>query len=47
MSKNRKIIRLTIVIAVFLLIIFTLYGMSDEKAETVNRKCIKNFYIKR
>ena len=36
MSKNRKIIRLTIVIAVFLLIIFTLYGMSDKNPETVN-----------
>jgi NitT/TauT family transport system substrate-binding protein len=36
MSKNRKIIRLTIVIAVFLLIIFTLYGISDEKTETVH-----------
>ena len=36
MSKNRKIIRLTIVIVVFLLIIFTLYGMSDKNPETVN-----------
>ena len=36
MSKNRKIIRLTILIAVFLLIIFTLYGMSDKRTETVN-----------
>ena len=36
MSKNRKIIRLTILIAVFLLIIFTLYGVSDKRTETVN-----------
>ena len=36
MSKNRKIIRLTIVISVCLLIIFTLYGMSDKDSETVN-----------
>ncbi|MBE6511234.1 MAG: ABC transporter substrate-binding protein [Methanobrevibacter millerae] len=35
MSKNRKIIGLITVIVVFLLIIFTLYGMSDNKAETV------------
>ena len=35
MSKNRKIIRITIVIVVFLLIIFTLYGMSDKNADTV------------
>ena len=36
MSKNRKIIRLTIIIAVFLLVIFTLYGISDKDPETVN-----------
>lgn len=36
MSKNRKIIRLTIVVVVFLLIIFTFYGISDKKTETVN-----------
>ena len=35
MSKNRKIIRLTIVITVFLLIIFTLYGISDSNKGTV------------
>ena len=35
MSKNTKIIGLTIVIAAFLLIIFTLYGMSNENTETV------------
>ena len=34
MSKNRKIIGLITVIVIFLLIIFTLYGMSDNKAET-------------
>ena len=36
MSKNRKIIRLTIIIAVFLLVIFTLYGISDKDPETIN-----------
>ena len=36
MSKNRKIIRLTIIIAVFLLAIFTLYGITDKNPETVN-----------
>ena len=36
MSKNRKIIRLTIIIAVFLLVIFTLYGITDKNPETVN-----------
>ena len=36
MSKNRKMIRLTIVIVAFLLIIFTLYGISDKNPETVN-----------
>ena len=36
MSKNRKIIRLTVGIVVFLLIIFTLYGISDKNPETVN-----------
>ena len=35
MSKNTKIIGLTIVIVVFLLIIFTLYGMSNENTDTV------------
>ena len=35
MSKNRKIIRLTIIIAVFLLVIFTLYGITDKNPETV------------
>ncbi|MDO5860578.1 ABC transporter substrate-binding protein [Methanobrevibacter sp.] len=35
MSKNRKIIRLTIIIAVFLLVIFTLYGITDKDPETV------------
>ena len=35
MSKNRKIIGLTIMIAVILLIIFTLYAMSGENTETV------------
>lgn len=35
MSKNRKIIRLTIIIAVFLLVIFTLYGTTDKNPETV------------
>ena len=35
MSKNRKIIGLTIIIAVILLIIFTLYAMSGENTETV------------
>ena len=35
MSKNRRIIGLTIVIVVFLLIIFTLYGMSTENTDTV------------
>ena len=35
MSKNRKIIGLTIMIAVILLIIFTLYAMSSENTETV------------
>ena len=35
MSKNRKIIRLTVVIAVFLLVIFTLYGISDSNKGTV------------
>ena len=35
MSKNRKIILLTIIIAVFLLVIFTLYGISDKNPETV------------
>ena len=35
MSKNRKIIRLTIIIAVFLLVIFTLYGITDKSPETV------------
>ena len=36
MSKNRKYIRLTVVIVVFLLIIFTWYGISDKNPETVN-----------
>ena len=36
MSKNRKIILLTIIIAVFLLAIFTLYGITDKDPETVN-----------
>ena len=36
MSKNRKIILLTIIIAVFLLVIFTLYGITDKNPETVN-----------
>lgn len=36
MSRNRKYIRLTIIITVVLLIIFTLYGMSDKNPETVN-----------
>ena len=36
MSKNRKIILLTMIIAVFLLVIFTLYGISDKNPETVN-----------
>ena len=35
MSKNRRIIGLIIMIVVFLLIIFTLYGMSDKDVETV------------
>ena len=35
MSKNTKIIGLTILIAVILLIIFTLYAMSGENTETV------------
>ena len=35
MSKNRRIIRITIIIAVVLLAIFTLYGMSDKNPETV------------
>jgi len=35
MSKNRKIIGLIIVIVVFLLIIFTLYAMSDKNENTV------------
>lgn len=35
MSKNRKIIGLTIGIVIFLLIIFTLYAMSGENTETV------------
>ena len=35
MSKNRKIIGLIILIVVFLLIIFTLYGMSSYNKETV------------
>ena len=35
MSKNRKIIGLTIAIVVFLLIIFTLYAMSTENPDTV------------
>ncbi|WP_296806559.1 ABC transporter substrate-binding protein [uncultured Methanobrevibacter sp.] len=35
MSKNRKIIGLTIVIVVFLLIIFTLYAMSSENTDSV------------
>jgi len=35
MSKNRRIIGLIIVIVVFLLVIFTLYGMSDKDDETV------------
>ena len=35
MSKNRKIIGLTIMIAVILLIIFTLYAMSGDNNETV------------
>ena len=35
MSKNRKIIRLTIIIAVFLLVIFTLYGITDKSPETI------------
>lgn len=36
MSKNRKFIRLIIGIVVILLIVFTLYGMSDNDVETVN-----------
>ena len=36
MSRNRRIILLTIFIAVFLLVIFTLYGISDKNPETVN-----------
>lgn len=35
MSKNRKIIRLTALLAFFLLVIFTLYGMSDSDNETI------------
>ena len=35
MSKNRKIIGLITVVVVFLLIVFTLYGMSDGNTETV------------
>ena len=35
MSKNRKIIGLIVIIVVFLLIIFTLYGMSDKDGDTV------------
>ncbi len=35
MSKNSKIIGLTMLITVFLLTIFTLYGMSDTNNETV------------
>ena len=35
MSKNRKIIGLTVVIVVLLLAVFTLYGISDENTETV------------
>ncbi|WP_407421315.1 ABC transporter substrate-binding protein [Methanobrevibacter sp.] len=36
MSKNRRIIGLTIAIVIFLLIIFTLYAMSDDDADTVH-----------
>ena len=36
MSKNRRIIGLIVVIVFFLLIIFTLYGVSTENVETVN-----------
>ena len=36
MSKNRRIIGLIVVIVIFLLIIFTLYGVSTENVETVN-----------
>ena len=35
MSKNRKIIGVIVIIVVFLLIIFTLYGMSDKDGDTV------------
>ena len=35
MSKNTKIIGLTILIAVILLLIFTLYAMSGDNTETV------------
>ena len=35
MSKNRRIIRINIIIAVVLLAIVTLYGMSDKNPETV------------
>ena len=35
MSKNRRYIGLTVAIAVLLLIVFTLYGMSGDNPETV------------
>ena len=35
MSKNTRIIGLTILIAVILLLIFTLYAMSGDNTETV------------